>query len=114
MPNEIYNLTCKQDWLYDEGEDTTKAVYVSKIEEIRGIAGPIIQRYNDKIEEERQAVQKAREEAEAAKRAEEEAKKKAEEEAKKEAEDSKNNDVEMKDSEPVQPNEIEEPENTGK
>ena len=100
--------------MYDEGEDTTKAVYVSKIEEIRGIAGPIIQRYNDKIEEERQAAQKAQEEAEAAKRAEEDAKRKAEEDAKKEQEEPKTNDVEMKDSEPVQPSEVEEPENNGK
>ena len=92
--------------MYDEGEDTTKAVYVSKIEEIRGIAGPIIQRYNDKIEEERQAAQKAQEEAEAAKR--------AEEDAKKEQEEPKTNDVEMKDSEPVQPSEVEEPGNNGK
>lgn len=75
-----------QDWLYDEGEDATKAVYTAKIEEIRFVAGVIIQRYNDKIEEERQAVQRAHDEAVAAKKAEEESKKKAEEDSKKGAE----------------------------
>lgn len=66
-----------QDWLYDEGEDTTKAVYVQKMDEIRAVAGPIVQRYWDKVEEERQAQQaeadaaaaKKREMAEAAKQA---------------------------------------------
>lgn len=93
-----------QDWLYDEGEDTTKAVYVSKMEEIRFIAGPIIQRYQDKLEAERQAAIKAAEEEAARKRAEEEAKK-AEEEAKKKAEEEEKKkqeaegaDTEMKDA----------------
>jgi len=76
-------LTRFQDWLYDEGEDATKAVYVSKIEEIRSVAGPIVQRYNDKVEEERQAVLQAQEEAAAKKRAEQEAKRRAEDEKKK-------------------------------
>ena len=89
-------------------------MYVSKIEEIRAIAGPIVQRYNDKVEEERQAALKIQEENEKAKRAEEEAKRKAEEEAKKDQEEVKSNDVDMKDSETVQPNEIEEAENSGK
>ncbi|KAF4550223.1 putative heat shock protein hsp88 [Elsinoe fawcettii] len=78
-----------EDWLYDEGEDATKAVYIAKIEEIRSSAGPIVQRYNDKIEEERQAAQKAQEEALAKKRAEEEARKRAEEEKKKAEEPTK-------------------------
>ncbi|KAI9715825.1 MAG: adenyl-nucleotide exchange factor sse1 [Chrysothrix sp. TS-e1954] len=100
---------CEQteDWLYDEGEDATKAVYVSKIEELNFSAGPIIQRYNDKIEEERQAVIRAQEEALAAKRAEQEAKKRAEEEAKKAAEPPK--DEEMKDADATQPDSVEEP-----
>jgi len=55
-------------------------VYISKIEEIRFVAGPVIQRYLDKVEEERQAVLEAQEKAAAAKRAEQE-KKKAEEAA---------------------------------
>ncbi|KAH8698391.1 Hsp70 chaperone Hsp88 [Talaromyces proteolyticus] len=92
-------LTEAEDWLYEEGEDTTKAIYVSKMEEIRFIAGPIIQRYMDKIEAERQAVLKAQEEAAAKKKAEQDAKKKAEEEAKKAAEEQKpeSADAEMKD-----------------
>lgn len=83
-------------------------MYVSKIEEIRFVAGPVIQRYNDKIEDERQAVIKAQEEAEAAKRAEQEAKRKAEEEAKK-ATEGGTKDEEMKDAEPQQPDGVEEP-----
>ncbi|RPA94102.1 heat shock protein 70 [Choiromyces venosus 120613-1] len=42
-------------WLYEEGEDTSKAVYTSRIEELRAHAGPIAQRYFDKEEEKRQA-----------------------------------------------------------
>lgn len=78
-----------EDWLYDEGEDSKKAVYIAKIEELRASAGPIIQRYLDKLEEERQA-RLAKEEAENAKRrAAAEARKKAEDE-KKAAETAKN------------------------
>jgi len=70
-------LEASEDWLYDEGEDTTKAVYIAKIDEIRAVAGPIVQRYFDKVEEERAAAQaiadaeaaKKREMAEAAKKA---------------------------------------------
>jgi heat shock protein 4 len=90
-----------QDWLYEEGEDTTKAVYVAKMEEIRFIAGPIIQRYMDKIEAERQTILKVQEEEAARKRAEQEAKRKAEEEAKKGEEEKKKadaGDTEMKDA----------------
>ncbi|KAL1955554.1 hypothetical protein VTO42DRAFT_8433 [Malbranchea cinnamomea] len=93
-------LTESEDWLYDEGEDTTKANYIAKMEEIRFIAGPIVQRYLDKLEAEREAKRRAEEEAAAKKRAEEEAKKKAEEEAKKKAEEEakENKDTEMKDA----------------
>ncbi|KAH0293825.1 heat shock protein 70 [Aureobasidium namibiae CBS 147.97] len=66
-------LETSEDWLYDEGEDATKAVYQSKIDEIRAIGGPIAQRYLDKFEEERQAALAAQEEAAAKKRAEQEA-----------------------------------------
>jgi heat shock protein 4 len=106
-----YVLTHFQDWLYDEGEDTTKAAYVAKMDEIRFVAGPIIQRYNDKLEEERQAILKAQEEAAAKKRAEADAKKKAEEEAKKGAEPKKTEDTEMTDAdgEAVKPDSVEEP-----
>lgn len=74
-----------EDWLYDEGEDTTKAAYVAKIEEIRAIAGPIVQRHRDKIEEERQAVLKKEED----KRAAVEARKMAEENERRKAEDER-------------------------
>jgi heat shock 70kDa protein 4 len=90
--------------LYEEGEDTTKAVYIAKIDEIRAMAGPISQRYFDKVEADRQALQ-ARLDAEAA------AKKAAEEEARKPAEPEKGEgkDEEMTDAEAAKP-EIEEPE----
>ncbi|KAI5270883.1 heat shock protein 70 [Aureobasidium subglaciale] len=66
-------LETSEDWLYEDGEDATKAVYQSKIDEIRAIGGPIAQRYLDKFEEERQAALKVQEEAAAKKRAEQEA-----------------------------------------
>jgi heat shock protein 4 len=83
-----------QDWLYEEGEDTIKSVYVAKMDDIRFIAGPIIQRYKEKVEAERDAVRKAEEEAAAKRRAELEAKKAEEEAAKKSTE----GDAEMKDA----------------
>lgn len=101
MSSTVYKAnTSIQDWLYDDGEDATKAVYVSKIEEIRFVAGPIIQRYLDKVEEERQAVLETQQKAAAAKRAEQEAKRKADEEAKKGAssEPAGKEDAEMKDA----------------
>lgn len=83
------------------------------MDEIRFVAGPVIQRYQDKIEEERQAVLKAQEEEAARKRAEAEAKKKAEEEAKKAAGEggaATAPDAEMKDvdGEAVKPDSVEE------
>ncbi|KAL6247160.1 adenyl-nucleotide exchange factor sse1 [Rhinocladiella similis] len=106
-------LEKSEDWLYDEGEDATKAQYIAKMDEIRFVAGPVIQRYQDKIEEERQAVLKAQEEEAARKRAEAEAKKKAEEEAKKAAGEggaATAPDAEMKDvdGEAVKPDSVEE------
>ncbi|KAL8970353.1 MAG: hypothetical protein Q9197_003848 [Variospora fuerteventurae] len=109
-----------EDWLYEDGEDATKNVYIAKMEEIRSVAGPIVQRYQDKIEEERQAVLRAEEEKMAKKRAELEAKKKAEEEAKKEKEAPKKEvDAEMKDVDAaeggeVKPDGVEEPTEEGK
>jgi heat shock 70kDa protein 4 len=78
-----------QDWLYDEGEDATKGVYIAKMEELRALAGPIVQRHFEKVEAERRAEQERAEAAAAAKRAEEEAKKAAQEEAKKATEAEK-------------------------
>jgi heat shock protein 4 len=92
-----------EEWLYDEGEDSKKAVYVAKIEELRASAGPIIQRYLDKIEEERQSrMVKEQEEASrrhaaaAAKKRAEDDKRAAEEASKKPAEPAE--DTEMKDA----------------
>ncbi|KAF3908267.1 hypothetical protein AA313_de0205282 [Arthrobotrys entomopaga] len=84
-------LTKTEDWLYDEGEDATKAVYIAKYEEIRFVAGPIVQRYLDKQEATRQAERAAKEAVEAERRAKEEAEKKSKEEAEKK-------DTEMKDA----------------
>lgn len=81
-------LEATEDWLYEDGEDSTKAVYVAKIDEIRALAGPIVQRHFEKVEEERQAVQ-AKVDAEKA------AKKANDEEARKQADASK--DAEMAD-----------------
>ena len=106
------------------------------MDEIRFVAGPIVARYLDKIEEERQAVLKVEEEKaakkraelEAKKKAEEEAKKKAAEEAKKAAESKKEgektsgtatpngtqDDAEMKDVDSVKADGVEEPTEEGK
>lgn len=70
-------------------------MYVAKIDEIRAMAGPIVQRHFEKVEAERQA---ALEKAEA-----ERAAKKAEEDARKAAEAEKANpDAEMKDADAPQ------------
>lgn len=97
-----------QDWLYEDGEDTTKAVYIAKIDEIRALAGPVIQRHFEKVEAERQAVQ-AKVDAERA------AKKAAEEEARKQAEAQKasegganGKDAEMQDADAAPKAEVEE------
>ncbi|KAL8811379.1 MAG: hypothetical protein Q9200_001842 [Gallowayella weberi] len=111
-------LEQSEDWLYDEGEDATRGVYVAKMDEIRFVAGPIVGRYQEKIEEERQAIIKAEEEKLAKKRAEQEARKKAEEEAKKAKEEKEGKkaapegtpDTEMKDAgDEVKPDGVEEP-----
>ncbi|KAK2626309.1 hypothetical protein QTJ16_004571 [Diplocarpon rosae] len=98
-------LESSEDWLYDEGEDATKAVYQSKYDEIRAIAGPIAQRYFDKVEEERAAAQ-AIADAEAAKKREmaEAAKKAAL------AQEDATKDEEMTDAETLKPDEVVEPE----
>ncbi|KAF2719306.1 heat shock protein 70 [Polychaeton citri CBS 116435] len=71
-----------EDWLYEDGEDATKAQYVEKRDELFRTAGPIIQRFNDKRQEEEDARRKAVEEEAAKKRAQLEAAKQAEEERK--------------------------------
>jgi heat shock protein 4 len=68
------------------------------MEEIRAIAGPIIQRYFDKVEQERAAAQ--------AKLDAETAAKKAAEDAAKKAAGSDGKDEEMTDAEAIKPDEI--------
>lgn len=36
-----------EDWLYEEGEDETKGVYIAKLEELQAIGGPIEERYKE-------------------------------------------------------------------
>ncbi|KAI9292057.1 heat shock protein 70 [Neoconidiobolus thromboides FSU 785] len=43
----IASLNEVEDWLYGDGEDTTKSVYVSKIEELNQIGAPVIARYRE-------------------------------------------------------------------
>lgn len=64
--------------MYEEGDDTTKGVYVAKIDEIRAMAGPIVQRHFEKVEAERQAALEKAEAERAAKKAEDDARKAAE------------------------------------
>ncbi|KAJ4300469.1 adenyl-nucleotide exchange factor sse1 [Collariella sp. IMI 366227] len=98
-------LMATEDWLYDEGDDATKAVYIAKIDEIRALAGPIVQRHFDKVEAERQALQAKLEADRAAKRAAEEQARKAAEAARAQAEAAK--DEEMTDADAPKP-EVEE------
>lgn len=88
--------------MYDEGDDVTKAVYISKIDDIRSLAGPVVQRHFEKVEAERRALQE-RLDAQA------KAKKAAEEEARKAAEAEKaaqgGSDQEMKDADAQQESE---------
>ncbi len=35
---------CSQDWLYDEGEDESKAVYVAKLKELEALGEPVLVR----------------------------------------------------------------------
>lgn len=61
--------------MYEDGEDASKAVYIAKMEEIRAMAGPISQRYFDKVEQERAAKQAQFDAEAAAKRSNTDAKK---------------------------------------
>ncbi|KAM0724287.1 hypothetical protein Q7P37_000169 [Cladosporium fusiforme] len=78
-----------EDWLYEDGEDATKAQYVAKHEELRATAAAVIQRFNERRQAE-EDERRAKAEAEAAKkREEEEAKKQADAEARAAAEAAK-------------------------
>ncbi|KAF3904784.1 hypothetical protein ABW20_dc0103122 [Dactylellina cionopaga] len=84
-------LTKTEDWLYDEGEDATKAVYIARFEEIRFVSGPIVQRYLDKQEAARLREVAAKEQQNAERRARAEA-------AQKSKPDAEKKDAEMKDA----------------
>lgn len=60
-----------ENWLYEDGEDATKAVYVAKYEELRSKIAPIAQRYFDKEEEKREMYRQKQNESEALRRAQE-------------------------------------------
>ncbi|RDW92145.1 putative heat shock protein Hsp88 [Coleophoma crateriformis] len=97
-------LEASEDWLYDEGEDATKAIYIAKMDEIRAVAGPIVQRYFDKVEAERAAAQAAADAEAAKKREMAEAAKKAAM-----AMEAATKDEEMADADTAKPDEITEP-----
>ncbi|KAG5954419.1 Heat shock protein hsp88 [Claviceps arundinis] len=90
-------LEAAEDWLYDEGDDASKGVYVAKLDELRALAGPIVQRHFEKVEAERIAVQERAAAEQAAKKAPE-----AEPEAEK-ATQPTGDDQEMRDVDAVQP-----------
>jgi heat shock protein 4 len=46
--NALLNAT--EDWLYEDGEDETKGVYVNKLEELRAIGEPIVGREREESE----------------------------------------------------------------
>lgn len=96
-------LEQSEEWLYDEGEDATKAVYIAKMDEIRAVAGPIVQRYFDKVEEERQAAQAKLDAEQAEKRARVEAAAAA---AKAQEAAANGKDEEMTDAETTKPDEV--------
>ncbi|KAG6182444.1 Heat shock protein hsp88 [Claviceps purpurea] len=90
-------LEAAEDWLYDEGDDASKGVYVAKLDELRALAGPIVQRHFEKVEAERIAVQERAAAEQAAKKAPE-----AEPEAEKAAQQTVD-DQEMRDVDAAQP-----------
>ncbi|KAK4761095.1 hypothetical protein SAY87_005988 [Trapa incisa] len=46
----IATLQQVEDWLYEEGEDETKGVYISKLEELKKVGDPIEERYKEHME----------------------------------------------------------------
>ncbi|KAG6020298.1 Heat shock protein hsp88 [Claviceps sp. Clav32 group G5] len=90
-------LEAAENWLYDEGDDASKGVYVAKLDELRALAGPIVQRHFEKVEAERIAVQERAAAEQAAKKAPE-----VEPEAEK-ATQQTGDDQEMRDVDTAQP-----------
>ncbi|KAK0718197.1 heat shock protein 70 family [Lasiosphaeria miniovina] len=86
-------LDATEEWLYDEGDDATKAVYIAKMDEIKALAGPVVQRHFEKVEADRQALQARLDAEKAAKKAAEEAARKAAEPEKAPQEAAKDEDM---------------------
>lgn len=59
-------LAKAEDWLYDEGDDSTKARYIAKYEELASLGNMIRGRYLAKEEEKKQALRQKQEQAQAA------------------------------------------------
>lgn len=89
-----------EEWLYDEGEDATKAQYVAKYEELASLGNLVRGRYLNKIEEERQAKQAAKEAEEQRKMAEKLQADKAAREEQSEKKDDTEGDSEMNEAPP--------------
>ncbi|KAJ2520621.1 adenyl-nucleotide exchange factor sse1 [Coemansia sp. RSA 1939] len=43
----LRKLSEAEDWLYDEGDDTTKDAYVSKLEGLKAVGDPVVERYRE-------------------------------------------------------------------
>ncbi|KAF9427030.1 adenyl-nucleotide exchange factor sse1 [Entomortierella beljakovae] len=43
----IQDLNDAENWLYDEGDEATKSIYIAKLEELQVVGGPVIQRYRE-------------------------------------------------------------------
>ncbi|KAI4329269.1 hypothetical protein L6164_021553 [Bauhinia variegata] len=46
----IAKLQVVEDWLYEDGEDETKGVYIAKLEELKKVGDPIEERYKEYME----------------------------------------------------------------
>ncbi|KAJ2961647.1 hypothetical protein NQZ79_g3196 [Umbelopsis isabellina] len=51
----ISELNTVEDWLYDEGEDATKSVYVAKLDELKKTGSPVAEKYRESEERPRAA-----------------------------------------------------------
>ncbi|KAI1316494.1 adenyl-nucleotide exchange factor sse1 [Mortierella claussenii] len=43
----VEDLSKAENWLYEEGDETTKSVYAEKLAELQVVGGPVIQRYRE-------------------------------------------------------------------
>ncbi|KAH8547521.1 heat shock protein 70 family [Umbelopsis sp. PMI_123] len=51
----VSELNTTEDWLYDEGEDATKSVYIAKLDELKKTGSPVAERYRESEERPRSA-----------------------------------------------------------